>query len=236
MIPNLRVIFAAVLASVAALCCGFGLFAAVRVNHAPLARLPAGPAPIQLVDTAPPAATLVATQSFGARFQLNEALIAASLASLSARQPDSASAAPQPIDHDNPASALSSDTAAVAVPADQAPADDHAAAAAPPATDVAALPVPTDQAPADEHSAETADSTADVPAVLAAADAVSAERTEHAAAGKTAVRRRIAHRVRRVRPIAVAQTTGHTGAVPRTAQAKPEAVGGPFIPAPAPAH
>ena len=49
MFPNIRLMVGALFASVVALTCGFGLFAAFRVNHEPLSRLPAGTAPIQFV-------------------------------------------------------------------------------------------------------------------------------------------------------------------------------------------
>jgi hypothetical protein len=59
MFPNVRLLIGASLASVVALCCGFGIFAAFRVSHEPLGRLPANTAALQLVasETAgPPAA------------------------------------------------------------------------------------------------------------------------------------------------------------------------------------
>jgi hypothetical protein len=49
MFPNVRLLVGALFASVVALTCGFGLFAAFRVNHEPLSRLPVGTAPIQFV-------------------------------------------------------------------------------------------------------------------------------------------------------------------------------------------
>ncbi len=49
MFPDFRLMIAAVLGSVVALMCGFGVFAAFRVNHEPLARLPSATAPLQLV-------------------------------------------------------------------------------------------------------------------------------------------------------------------------------------------
>jgi hypothetical protein len=49
MLPNVRLIIAATLASVLALSCGFGIFAVVRVSHEPFAHLPAPMAPPQLV-------------------------------------------------------------------------------------------------------------------------------------------------------------------------------------------
>jgi hypothetical protein len=57
MFPNFRLIIGAVAASVVALSCGFGVFAALRVNHQPLARRSSATAPLQLVpdNGAPPA-------------------------------------------------------------------------------------------------------------------------------------------------------------------------------------
>ena len=49
MFPDIRLMIAAVVASVVALSCGFGVFAALRVNHEPLSRLPSVTAPLQLV-------------------------------------------------------------------------------------------------------------------------------------------------------------------------------------------
>jgi hypothetical protein len=48
MFPNFRLMIAAVAAAVVALSCGFGVLAALRVNHEPLARLPLATAPLQL--------------------------------------------------------------------------------------------------------------------------------------------------------------------------------------------
>ena len=48
MLPNLRLMIAAVLTSVLALSCGFGIFAAFRVSHEPFAHLPAAMAAPQL--------------------------------------------------------------------------------------------------------------------------------------------------------------------------------------------
>jgi hypothetical protein len=54
MFPGIRLLIAAVAAYVVALSCGFGVFAALRVNHEPL--LPSATAPLQLVpdNVAPP--------------------------------------------------------------------------------------------------------------------------------------------------------------------------------------
>jgi hypothetical protein len=49
MFPDIRLMIAAVLTSVVALSGGFGVFAALRINHEPLSRLPSATAPPQLV-------------------------------------------------------------------------------------------------------------------------------------------------------------------------------------------
>ena len=49
MFPNVRLMIAAMLASVVALVCGFGMFAVFRVSHDPFARSPAATASLRLV-------------------------------------------------------------------------------------------------------------------------------------------------------------------------------------------
>jgi hypothetical protein len=49
MFPNVRLLIAAMLASILVLICGFGVFAAFRVSREPIAHLPATMAPLQLV-------------------------------------------------------------------------------------------------------------------------------------------------------------------------------------------
>ncbi len=75
MFPNVRLLILALFASIVALSCGFGVFAAFRVNHEPLSRLPADTAPLQLVadEPAPPPASWGAP--FGSRLRLSEAQI-----------------------------------------------------------------------------------------------------------------------------------------------------------------
>ena len=48
MFPNVRLMIVAILAAVAGIGCGLGLFATFRVNHEPLARLAEGSPPLQL--------------------------------------------------------------------------------------------------------------------------------------------------------------------------------------------
>jgi hypothetical protein len=54
MFPNVRLLIAAIIVSVVALSCGFGVFAALRVNREPLARLPSAAPPLQLVASLSP--------------------------------------------------------------------------------------------------------------------------------------------------------------------------------------
>jgi hypothetical protein len=65
MLPNVRLLIAAMLASILVLMCGFGVFAAFRVSHEPIAHLPAAMAPLQLVaeNGAAPSAMLVARKT-----------------------------------------------------------------------------------------------------------------------------------------------------------------------------
>jgi len=49
MFPNVRLMIAAMLASVVVLVCGFGIFAAFRVSREPIAHLPAAALPLQLI-------------------------------------------------------------------------------------------------------------------------------------------------------------------------------------------
>jgi hypothetical protein len=64
MFPNVRLLIVALFASIVTLGCGFGVFAAFGVNHAPLSRLPANTAPLRLVATEPAPAS--AALSWGA--------------------------------------------------------------------------------------------------------------------------------------------------------------------------
>ena len=73
MFPDVRLLILALLTSVVALSGGFGVFAAFRVNHEPLSRLPAGTAPLQLVADEPAAPAARWSVSFGSRSPLSEA-------------------------------------------------------------------------------------------------------------------------------------------------------------------
>ena len=90
MFPNVRLLIAAVVASVVALSCGFALFATFRVNHEPLSRLATGAAPLQLAagNPIPSVALPASADSFGNRFPLHQADIAGASAEATPPQPE----------------------------------------------------------------------------------------------------------------------------------------------------
>ncbi len=69
MFPNIRLMIAAMAASIVALSCGFGVFATFRVNHEPLVRLPPVTAPLQLIAGNSAAVAVAAAELFDRRFQ-----------------------------------------------------------------------------------------------------------------------------------------------------------------------
>jgi hypothetical protein len=77
MFPNVRLQIAALFVSVVVLSFGFGVFAAFRVNHEPLAQIPASAAPLPLdaENAAPPGMTTSWGAPFGSRFWLSETQI-----------------------------------------------------------------------------------------------------------------------------------------------------------------
>jgi hypothetical protein len=139
MFPNFRLMIAAVAASVVALSCGFGVFAALRVNHEPLARLPAATAPLQLVpDKVAGPALLSASPS-----PVGEPEIAAAAPDVPAGE-----SAPHESDQ-TPSAASAAEPEAVASIA-EAKTEAAAQPAEPPATRSAALP-------ADDHPSSAAE-------------------------------------------------------------------------------
>ena len=71
MFPNIRLMIAAMVASMVALSCGFGVFAAFRVNHEPLVRLPPVTAPLQLIAGNSASVAVAAAEPFDRRLQTN---------------------------------------------------------------------------------------------------------------------------------------------------------------------
>jgi hypothetical protein len=72
MLPNVRVMIVALLASIVGIGCGLSALAAFRVNHQPFARMESGNPPLQLVfaNGAPVTVTDGAPAPFGIRFQV----------------------------------------------------------------------------------------------------------------------------------------------------------------------
>ena len=101
MFPNVRLLIAAMIGSVVALSCGFGIFAALRVNHEPLARLPSGSAPLQLlasISPSPPIA-VAAVEPIERGLRAGDARGEAALTDVPARAPaasDGEAGAPSP--------------------------------------------------------------------------------------------------------------------------------------------
>jgi hypothetical protein len=65
MVPSLRLLIAAMLATVVVLMCGFGVFATFRISHDPIAHLPAAAAPSQLFADTEAAVSTVAAAGEG---------------------------------------------------------------------------------------------------------------------------------------------------------------------------
>jgi hypothetical protein len=100
MFPNIRVMIAALLASIAGISCGLGALAAFRVNHQPFTRMQSANPPLQLAFGAglPETLTDGRPAPFGVRFEVNlrpqvEATISAPS---NARPPAAASAVADP--------------------------------------------------------------------------------------------------------------------------------------------
>jgi hypothetical protein len=157
MIPTFRFMIMATLLTLMALVGGFGLFAAFRVNHEPLAQLPTSAMPFTLAnnDGPPHALSFASEPSFGSRLESNAAVIAINTASLSGDNPDSANAvepASTAVTPDSSTGSPPATTAAVDVktedalpPAASKEADSKTDDASPPAT-VAEIDPKTDSA------------------------------------------------------------------------------------------
>ncbi len=126
MLPNFRLMIAAICASVVVLVCGFGMFAALRVNHEPLVHLAPATAPLQLAadNAATPSTVVAAAEPFDRRFQISPPQSADDATNSLMRQrdrrdgvapaPAAAAVAPEPGD------AAAEETAAVGGPSESA--------------------------------------------------------------------------------------------------------------------
>jgi hypothetical protein len=173
MFPTMRLFLGALLASIVVLCCGFCVFAAFRVNHDPLSRLPAETVTLQLIasETAgpPPAWHAPVRSRFEAREAVSDARIGgvptdapvllpisrvtiqpASLRTISAVGPEAAIDASQesvPPPHESPPLGLPAAAALSAPALATAPIASGSPQPAPPAQ-IATDLVPADSAPA----------------------------------------------------------------------------------------
>jgi hypothetical protein len=215
MFPTVRLLIAAVFASVVALSCGFGVFAAFRVNHEPFSRQPAATAPLQLLDGEAAAAPASWGAPFGPGFRLNDAQSDAAATHAAALAPTrSERAAPNPwtVGTVQPAALteagpmpeprrveLDAATAPTAAAASPIPMPDALAQA------VAAIAPPPARAPAIAQPADVTGSIGEIPRAKArVSPAVTRKlqaRTRRKIAGRTVKRhrrgagRRISHRV-----------------------------------------
>jgi hypothetical protein len=151
MFPNIRLMVVAILAAIAGIGSGLGLFATFRVNHEPLARLAEGSAPLQLAFD-------------------NPALGSDARAPLEARLPvnDAAKAISVPVIIATPSSAIPSP--AIPSPAIPSPAIPS------PATPSPATPSPATPSPAAEQAEANSTIAGDSSIQQASADAGSADR------------------------------------------------------------
>jgi hypothetical protein len=108
MFPDLRQMVAAVLASIMVLICGFGLFAAFRISHEPLSRLPSATSLQLAADNAVKSSRdVVAGYSFDRRFPIDPGSTTPSPAAAAAIVPDARAADPQTTASTTPSSAQS---------------------------------------------------------------------------------------------------------------------------------
>ncbi|MDR3420953.1 MAG: hypothetical protein P4L80_06890 [Xanthobacteraceae bacterium] len=254
----MRVMIAATLASVVALICGFGMFAAFQVSHKPLVRLPSVSAPLQLsADNVATPMAYAAPEPFDRRFQLRETGNVVEAVDALARKIDHRESI-QPAPSPEPSAPEIKATAAVEAPKDITPAADDplpapdgataepAASAVAPAPSVAAVEAPAEpslsQAPPQPGN-EAAPSSLTTPAVDAAKTDATAKEPRHAAA-RTRHRRKAGSALTAESSIYREQTVQPTEAQPRPARirhtkiASPKprepstATGGPLVSAP----
>jgi hypothetical protein len=124
MFPNGRLVIVAMLASVVAVSCGLGVFAAFRVNHQPFTRLQSADPPLQLVfgSGAPAPVRDVSAAPFGVRFLLNAPVDVPETAPVVSIQPEPAAVADPAVPASPPEAAAGTDSAsAVTAEAPAAP-------------------------------------------------------------------------------------------------------------------
>ncbi len=154
MFPNVRILIAAVVASVVALSCGFAVFAVFRVNHEPLSRLAAGAAPLQLAvgNPMPTAAIPAPADSLGNRFPMNNGDAGGASAQATPPQPERDASV-------EPSSAVATTATAITTTAPETepaePAQPAPVAQTPGAEPVAQIPAPEPDAKPSEVATAT---------------------------------------------------------------------------------
>jgi hypothetical protein len=236
MFPNVRLLIAATIASVVALSCGFAVFAALRVNHEPLARSAAPPLRL-LASLSPAPPIMAAVEPFDREARPSEPSSAVDLADTPARTPpanDQMAATPAAESDAPPVAANDATSSPPAPPSPPAPdagteretiappagSAGGASTPAPPQTPgVAAVPAPADQSVViDEAGQETEF----VPAAL---PRPAAKPTKAAAKRKTAR----AHAAAKTRYARRVPPSAPNGVGSSTTQESPPPIGGPFV-------
>ena len=211
MFPNVRLMIAAVFASVVVLTCGFGVFAAFRVSHEPLGRVQPAGAPMQLVAdyTAPAADSNGTPNSPDSPAEMSGPQLGANAVNLSLLKPP----VPQnTVQASNAAAAMIAAGMAEMQPPDRHAAEQKKATEPPPVTFAARIqdmpiqaadpgePAPSDGAtsgdgalpqPAAAHSAATESAADSIPPAEPAAPQIkAAAKTSSKSASKSAHRSR----------------------------------------------
>jgi hypothetical protein len=239
MFPNVRLLIAATIVSVVALSCGFAVFAALRVNHEPLARSAAPPLRLLASLSPSPPIMVAAVEPFDREARPSEPSGAVDLADASARTlpaNDQVTAAPAaepdapPVAANDVTSSPSSPSSPPAPDADaeretEAPPASVATGASSPdpaqAPSIAAVPAPADQSVViDEAGQETEF----VPAALPRPAAKPAK-----AAAKSKRKTARAHAAAKTRHARRALPSAPSGVAGSTTQESPPAIGGPFV-------
>jgi hypothetical protein len=258
MFPNVRLLLAAMISSVVALSCGFGIFAALRVNHEPLARLPSGSAPLQLlasISPSPPIA-VAAVEPIERGLRAGDTSGGTGLADAPARAPaasdrEADTSSPEP----ETSSAVAGNPSATApVPAQEAPASAAEHEADPPDADATSqdstpAPVPTSSVAAIEAPPEQSVliepeepdgvlAPASVPPAAETAASKGATKAAATSAKNKSAKKKTAHthvaartRTRRPRLDGIDGFAGSNTAGSNTAgfNAQESAIGGPFV-------
>jgi hypothetical protein len=235
MFPNVRLMIVAVLASVAALSCGFGVFAAFRVSNEPLARLQAVATPLQLAadHETPSIVPFAARETFGVRYDLLQGQLVDRAAGLSALNvdfrdiveppsiasvigPGVGNTEPAPLAQtavpDGPPAADATPEQSVPVALTPGPDSQQAGPAAAQPAQTAAVETPADQAqPAEQTGQEAAP--APPPVVAAPNEAAMPDTAQHRIVRRSVSRQSIAVTTQRARTApggAIAQWTDQT--------------------------